>query len=363
MGYRILHINTAKTWRGGEQQTLYLAQGLQGLGHKNFVACQPDGMLLKRLAQTDVVTIPVLMRGEWDMISVIKLARIIRNHQIDILHIHTAHAHTLGALAAKINPTCKVIVSRRVDFHIHSKAKYRRGLDRIIAVSRGVRDVLVEDGIAAENIAVVHDGIDLERFKKIKDNKYLREEFNLKDDMPVVGIVAALAPHKHHENFLEAAAIVKKEMPNARFLIVGEGELEARLKKLARALELEKEVIFCGFREDILELISTFDVFVLSSYLEGMGSTLLEAMALSKPVVATQTGGIPEVVKDGQSGILVPSRDSEKLAAGIVDLLKNKDKRINMGKAGRKIAEGFGVGRMVSQTEEIYKEVNSYVKA
>ena len=357
MGYNILHVNTARTWRGGEQQLVYLVEGLRDRGHNNFVACQPNSILAEKLSSRGVTVITLPMRGEWDIFAAVRLAKIIRRHNIQIIHLHTAHAHTLGSLAAKVTPGCKVIVSRRVDFHIHSSVKYKLGIDRIIAVSEGIKSVLVKDGVPTGKISVIYDGVDLSKFNNLRSADYLYREFALKKGAPIIGIVAALAPHKHHQNFLAAAKIVKGEFPAARFLIVGEGELKKELKELCRKLELYNEVIFCGFREDIPELVSIFDIFVLSSYLEGMGSSLLEAMALAKPIVATNTGGIPEVVKHGLNGLLVPPRDSEALAKAIIDLLKDEEKRKEMGLEGRDMVREFSTAQMIEGTLEVYKQV------
>ncbi len=358
MGYRILHVNTAKNWRGGEQQVVYLVESLQSRGHSNFVVCQPKSVLEEKVSSLKIPVFSLPMRGEWDIIAAIKLAKIIKKNNIQILHLHTAHAHTLGLFAAKFNPACKVVVSRRVDFHIRSRFKYnRRGIDKIITVSEQIKRVLIEDGIKSEKIIAVHSGVDLERFNKTKSNDYLYKEFNLDSNVPIVGIVAALAPHKDHQNFLYAANMVKKNYPQAKFLIVGEGELEEDLKNLCHQLGLEKEVIFSGFRKDSLEIISTFDVFVLSSYLEGMGSVLLEAMALAKPIVATRTGGIPEVVLNGVTGILVPPKNSEELADGILQLLKDNVLAKEMGMKGKERVKEFSKERMVGKTEKIYKEI------
>lgn len=357
MGYNILHVNTAKTWRGGEQQLVYLVEGLKARGHNNFVACQPNNILAEKLAPRGITVITLPMRGEWDLFAAVRLAKIIKRHNIQIIHLHTAHAHTLGALAARVNPGCKVVVSRRVDFHIHSSIKYKVGIDRIIAVSEGIKRVLVKDGVPAGKISVIYDGVDLSKFNNLRSGDYLYQEFSLKKGSPIIGIVAALAPHKHHQNFLAAAKIVKEKFPAAHFLIVGEGELKKELKELCHKLELNNEVIFCGFREDVPELISILDIFVLSSCLEGMGSSLLEAMALAKPIVATNTGGIPEVVKDGLNGLLVPPRDSESLAQAIIELLKDEEKRREMGLEGRDMIRNFSTAQMVEGTLEVYEEV------
>ncbi|MCK4532598.1 glycosyltransferase [bacterium] len=357
MGYRILHVNTAKNWRGGEQQAAYLVEGLQSRGHSNFVVCQPKSVLEEKMSFLKIPVFPLLMRGEWDLIAAIKLAKIMKKNNIQILHLHTAHAHTLGLFASKFNSACKVVVSRRVVFPIRSQFKYKTGIDKIIAISKQVEKVLLEGGVDDGKIVIVYSSVDLKRFKEIRNNDYVYKEFNLNPDFPIVGIVAALALNKDHHNFLYAAKMVKKNYPQAKFLIVGEGPLENELKILIQKLRLEKEVVFTGFRKDCLEIISTFDVFVLSSCLEGMGSVLLEAMALAKPIVATRTGGIPEVVLNGVSGILVPPKNSEELADGILQLLKDNVLAKEMGIKGKERVEEFSKEKMVEKTEKIYKEI------
>ncbi len=357
MNYNILHVNTAKSWRGGEQQVVYLIEGLHNGGHHNYLACQPGSVISQRLSPDKVKIIEVSMKGEWDLYAVFKLVNIIKKYNIEILHLHTAHAHTLGLLACIITPHVKVIVSRRVDFHVKNKIKYNIGIDKIITVSEQIRKVLIEDGIKGDKIVTVYSGTDIERFKTVRDNTYIYNEFSLSCDAPVVGIVAALAPHKHHKNFLYAAKEVKNTVKDVKFIIVGEGELEGEMKELCADLGLDDEVIFTGFRNDILEIMSVFDIFVLSSYLEGMGSILLEALGLGIPVVATATGGIPEVIKDNINGILVEPRNSTALANGIITLLRDTEKAKILGVQGKNIVGEFSKEKMVEKTEQVYKEV------
>ena len=362
--FRILHINSARTWRGGEQQALWLCQGLHRRGHDIFLACQPDGELHRRAEALGVRVYPLAMRGEWDLWAVKNLARLIRETSSEIIHFHTAHAHTLGLLAAQVTKVPERILTRRVDFHIHrhplNRWKYGSALTAILAISEGVRSVLIEDGIPAERVVTVRSGIDLERIQEVGDPSKIRDEFGVSPDEIIVGIVAALAPHKHHHNFLEAAAIVKRSIPKARFFIVGEGELQPELERLSKSLGLSENVIFTGFREDVLMLTKSLDIFVLSSYLEGMGTALLDAMALARPVVATRVGGIPEIVRDGQNGLLVPSRNPAELANAIVKLGRNQLLREKMGAQGKKRAREFSIQKTIEQTEAVYYRFASF---
>lgn len=354
----ILHVNSARTWRGGERQTLWLCQGLGQRGHKIFLACQPNSDLHERADAAGITVCPVVMRGEWDAWAVRNLIGSIRKKSAEIVHFHTAHAHTLGLLAAQLSRVPVRILTRRVDFHIHkhllNKWKYGPGLTAIVSISEGIRRVLIEDGLPPERVTTIRSGIDFQRIANVGDGSYWREEFGISEDSLVVGIVGALAPHKHHQNFLEAAAIVKKAMPDVRFLIVGDGALREELERSAAARGLGADVIFTGFRQDALEITKGLDIFVLCSYLEGLGTAILDAMALGRPVVATEVGGIPEIVLHRKNGLLVPPRDPQGLAAAILKLAKNPELRDRMGASGKEHAQNFTIERVIQRTEALY---------
>ena len=165
-------------------------------------------------------------------------------------------------------------------------------------------------------------------------------------------------PHKGQRHFVEAAALVVREVPDARFVIAGEGELRPTLEHLIKHLNLEKHVMLAGFRPDVLSVHKGFDIFVMSSITEGLGTSLLDAMACGKPIVATTAGGMPEVVQDGKTGILVPPRNDQAMADAIVKLLKDPALRERMGAAGlSRVNAKFSAERMVADTLQVYEGV------
>lgn len=356
--YNILHIDTAKTWRGGQQQVLHLLNGLKTSGVNNFLVCPPDSILFGRAKEQSLNVLPVKMLGEWDLWAVKEIVKIIKKHSIKILHLHSAHAHTLGILAAKFNKNCKTTVSRRVDFHIRrnplSKIKYRN-VDKFVAISQAVKKVLVEDGISEKKIEVVYSGVDWKRFENVRGD-YLYSELNLDKSKKIVGIIAAFAKHhKDHQTFLEAAKLIKNQFPMVQFLLVGTGEQRSQIETVVESLSLNENVKLTGFRNDIPQILSILDIFVLSSFFEGLGSSILEAMASSLPVVATNVGGIPEIVEDGINGILVPPKDHQSLSQAILNLLKNEEKAKKMGQYGYHLTrEKFSIEKMVRETKRIY---------
>jgi glycosyltransferase involved in cell wall biosynthesis len=253
-----------------------------------------------------------------------------------------------------------LVASRRVDFHLRgnslSRWKYRQ-VDCFICASEAIRQMLVGDGVAESRAVTVHEGIDIERVERA-DPANLHGEFWLPHHAPIVGNVAALVPHKGQRHLIDAAKAVVLQMPDTRFIIAGEGELRPALERQIRDHHLEKHVLLAGFRPDVLSLHKAFDIFVMSSLTEGLGTSLLDAMAAGKPIVATRAGGIPEVVGDEETGVLVPPRDHDAMAEAIVRLLKDDTLRRKMGDAGRARARSlFSAERMVQNTLNVYQRV------
>ncbi|MBI3995510.1 MAG: glycosyltransferase [Nitrospirae bacterium] len=359
---RILHLDTERTWRGGEAQLLHLAEGLARRGHFCIVAGQPGSPLLKRAAEKGLKTEAVAMPSEWSLSAVRTLARILKRERIEVIHMHASHACTLGGWAARLAGTPVRIISRRVDFPVKSnlfrKLKYQWGVDRILAISEGVRNVLIGDGLDPARITVIHSGIDPGPFDPTFPAGEARREFGIPKRSPVIGCVAHFADHKGHRYLIEAAARVAATVPDACFLLVGDGELRPRIERQIKELNLEKRVILTGFRDDIPRLLAAMDIVVLPSHLEGLGTSLLDAMAMARPVVATRVGGIPEMVEDGVNGRLVPPRDPDALAGALIDLIRRPDERKRMGAAGRaRMLKLFSAEAMVEQTEGVYHRV------
>ena len=357
-----IHIDTARTWRGGQNQVLVTVMGLRALGHRATLIAHPNGELRQRVDE-GLDLIPLAPTNEMDLTAAWRLARLIKRLEPEIVHAHDPHGVAMAALALSMSTALAkppLIAARRVDFHLKnnslSRWKYRQ-VDCFICVSEAIRSMLITDGVPAARAVVVNEGIDLERVDAAPPGN-LHEELWLPRHAPIVGNVAALVPHKGQRHLIDAAAIVVRQVPDARFVIAGEGELRSALERQIRDRHLEKHVMLLGFRPDVLSLQKVFDVFVMSSVTEGLGTSLLDAMACGKPVVATAAGGIPEVVEDGLTGLLVPTRDPESMAAAIIRLLNDPDLRRQMGAAGiLSVRERFSVERMVLDTLRVYQRV------
>ena len=362
---KILHLNTEKTWRGGEQQTLYLLQVLKERGIFCHLVCQPDSPMAQKAREAGVAVFPIFMHGEADPMACYRIRNLIKTFQYDILHSHTSHAHTLAFFASIGCRVCR-LVTRRVDFSIYrhsflhlSGIKYRHMAEYYIAISRKIKDVMVADGVAADRIFVVHSGVDLQRFAGVSGD-HLITEFNLTPGEKVVINVAHLAGHKGQQFLVRAIPRVIEKFPGVRFFIVGKGELLAELKELAASLGIARELVFTGFRSDVGAFYKIADLFVMSSVQEGLGTAVLDALAEGKAVVATDCGGIPEIIHDGETGRLVEPANPEALARGIIDVLRDPEQAGRMAARGRALVQNqFSIETMAENNLSVYRTLLS----
>jgi glycosyltransferase involved in cell wall biosynthesis len=324
----------------------------------------PDGELRRRAAE-GLEFVPLAPSHELDLKAGWRLSRLLNRTCPDIVHAHDPHAVSMAALGismSSLDPGPPLIAARRVDFHFKRNSfshwKHRQ-VALFIAASEAIATIIRADGIPGSRVVTIHEGIDVERIARIEAAN-VHAAFWLPTQAPIVGHIGALVPHKGQRHLIDAAAIVVREVPDARFVILGEGSLREALEHQVKHLHLERHVFLGGFRTDAIALLKGFDVFVMSSETEGLGTSILDAMACAKAVIGTRTGGIPEVIDDGVTGMLVPPHDPKALAAAIIELLQNREKRDRMGRAGLvRVRERFTVERMVAETRATYARITS----
>jgi glycosyltransferase involved in cell wall biosynthesis len=363
-----LHIDTARQWRGGQSQVKYTVMGLRALGHRAMLVAHPEGELLKRMSE-GMDLVPLAPRNEIDLAAAWRLSRILKQLRPEIVHAHDPHGVAMAATALSIAapvPRPPLVASRRIEFrvarHSFSRWKYSQ-VDCFLAISRAVRDRLIADGIPRGKIDVVHEGVDVERIAGLAPGN-LHAALFLPAGAPIVGNVGALVAQKAQHTLVGAAALVVRQVPDVRVVILGEGELRPALEEQIKRLHLERHVFLAGFRPDVIELMKDFDVFALSSIHEGMCTSLVDAMAAQKPAVATAVGGVPEVLADGETGFLVPPHDEQAMADRIVLLLKDAALRQRMGAAGlARATRLFTVERMVNETAAAYERLAGRARA
>jgi glycosyltransferase involved in cell wall biosynthesis len=357
-----LHIDTARTWRGGQNQVLLTVLGLRARGHRTVLVAHPDGELARRASEGHDL-IRLAPAHEMDFAAAFRLARVLRELEPDLIHAHDPHAVSMASMALSTLSDRRrpvLIIARRVDFHLKRNAfsrwKYKQ-VNAAICSSNAIRAMVVEDGIDDASAFTVHEGVQVDRISAHPATD-VHKELWLTPGAPVVGNIAALVPHKGQRYLIDAAPTVVRAMPDTQVLIFGEGELRPALLRQIKHLGLEHHVRLVGFRPDILSLLKGLDLFVMSSITEGLGTSILDAMAASKAVVATTTGGIPEVVEDGVTGVLVPPHNAPALAEAILRLLKDAPLRHRMGEAGlARVRAQFNVDRMVDETLAVYERV------
>jgi glycosyltransferase involved in cell wall biosynthesis len=363
----VLHLNTEIGWRGGEAQTLRLAQGLEARGHRCLVAGREQGELLKRAAAAGLAVVPLESRGEFDLRAARRLSRILKAERVDLLHAHTAHAVTLCTLATLFQRSRPALVAaRRLSFPLRSslwgRFKYGFRVDRVIAVSEAIRRLLVRQGLRADRVAVVHSGIDPERFRqgdRLRFRSSLRPFLGDEADSAfLVGSVGHLAAHKGLDIFLAAAAQVAREVPAARFILIGRGEAEGTLRRDVDRLGLASRVVFAGFRDDMPDVFAGLDLLVLSSVSgEGSPAVVKEAMAAGTPLVATALDGLEEIVEDARHGLLVPPGNAPALGRAIAILAQDAALRARYSAAALRRVMEFTADAMVEKTESVYRSI------
>lgn len=355
----VLHIDDQLGWRGGEQQASYLIAGLTKLGHRCVVAGRAAGAFLRSgFGGAEVIRVAIPCWGEMDPISPTLLARAVRSYDIDILHAHSSHAATYACVARKLARRGHVVVSRRVDFpparNAFSAWKYAQP-DRIVAISQCINRVLRAYGVPDAKLRVVMSGIDLAR---LDVPPVERESLGIPADAVLAGNVAALVGHKDHATLIAAMPAILHEVPHLRLVIAGEGALRKPLESQIRDMGVSRAVKLLGLRDDVPRLLRALDLFVLSSSEEGLGTSILDAMACGVPVVATDAGGISEMVTDGETGLLTPIRDPSALASAVVRMVRDADLRARVtAAAANRVRERFTVDRMVEGNLRVYEEL------
>ncbi len=352
----ILHVNTENTWRGGENQVFQLAHGMHAGGCPTLVACRQASPLAQRLAAAEIPL--ATLRGDRGLGGVLQLRRIIRDHQPGLLHAHTSRAHHLCLLAA-CGLNLPMVVTRRVIFTFKrgpvARWKYGRRVTCFVAISQAIANILRAGGIPDERIEIIPSGIDFAPLDGA-DPVDLHAAFSLPPESTVVMNVAALTEEKDHLTLLQAWRLVEDADRGAHLIIVGDGALSTPLHTLRDDLRLAR-VRFAGRRDDVPHLLKSADIFVMSSHMEGLCTSIMDAKRCGLPVVATRAGGIPEVVRDGTDGLLVPVRDPAALARALLTYLREPGQRAQASTQALMDSQRFSAQAMVNAYLRLYQSL------
>ncbi len=362
MSKRILHISTPKSWRGGEQQLAYLLDELKGKC-ENFVICTEGSEMEAHCKTKGYKYLAVKKRFSLDPLFASSIKSFSQEMDIQLIHTHDSHAHSLSILAAKLfGNEVPIVVSRRVDFPIEkswfSHYKYNHPLvKRILCVSKEIENITAEGLKDPSVLRTVYSGIDLNKFSA-RSGK-LRKELGISNDTFLVGNTSALADHKDYFTFVDAAELALKEDPKLIFLIIGKGPKEDEISSYIRVKELDKSIRMVGFRKDIPEILADLDLFMITSKTEGLGTSILDAFACKVPVLATEAGGIPELVENERTGILCEVGDKRELSKQLLRLRSNDELRKELSEGALLKVKDFSKSKTAEQTLAIYSELLS----
>jgi glycosyltransferase involved in cell wall biosynthesis len=351
---------------GGAQEHLWsLVTGLDPARFDVCVVSLSGGSTVRRFQRAGVPT--MVIDDPDDAIAVGALTAHLAQIGVDVVHNHMYRAEVVGTKAALALGVAgyprPYVVSTVHSSRVRSTEDREllrdltASMDRLIAVSRAIVQKIADEGREGAPVSLIYNGVDLERYDHQEPCCTLREEYGMEPGAQIVGVVARLEPEKGHPTLLEAWPLVLRSCPDAYLLIVGEGSRCDELRGLTEDLHVAHRVVFTGRREDVPAVTAALDVAVLPSYREAQGLSVLEAMALSRPVVASNVGGIPEMIEDGVTGLLVPPHDPPALAAAITSLLRDHQLADMLGRAGHDLVhQRFCLEQMIASIEEIYED-------
>lgn len=357
----VLHLIETSGPGGAERMLISLVENLDKSRYRSLVCLLKDGWLKTQLQSLDIETMLVPQHRSLDVPWLLRLSRLLKGRPIHVMHAHEFTMNVYGSLLSRLTGIPIVATVHGKNYYW---VKWRRRLayrfvarqSVMVAVSDNLKRFLSQwVAIHPDEIRIVHNGIDLDRYAVSGRHNSLRKELGINKNQPVIGTVGNLYAVKGQTYLLRACVTVAKAFPNFVLLMAGRGDQLGVLEAEARGLGIRGNVRFLGFREDIPSLLQALDVFVLPSVSEGLPLSILEAMAFGKSVVASNVGGIPEVIKDGVTGYLVPPKDPEALAERILLLLHHPQVAADLGRSGRKIVqEAFRLERMIQDYQSLY---------
>jgi L-malate glycosyltransferase len=364
---RVCHIATGDLWGGAEVQAFSLIKGLSKFEDTLVrVITFNEGILSSKLKE-EGIKVDIILESDTNLISMIqKVASILRNSKTNILHTHGFKENFIGGIAAKLCFHKAVVRTHHGQGMLRSKG-LNGWIEKInahlltkhhISVSEDLREFLKKNSYKQSKITTIHNGIDFERTDLGKRSDFLRNDFNIGENVVVIGTIGRMEPIKGHKYFIEGARLILEKEKNVCFVMVGDGALMEEMRNYAEKLNITQQIRFAGFRHDSVNCLKMFDIFALTSVHEGIPITLLEAMSLGKPIVATNVGGIPEVIENGYSGILVPAKNPSSFADACLMLLNDNSLRERLCVNARtEVRKRFSLEENIFRTVQLYSSL------
>jgi glycosyltransferase involved in cell wall biosynthesis len=344
---------------GGETQVLGLTLALAAAGNRAELICDPAGRLWERATAEGIRCHPIRIRNAIDLAAGVKLRAILKREHYDVVHFHTSRAHSMAPFARGFAST--LVVTRRMDYRpnrVFAPLLFNRAVDGVVAISDGVADSLAAAGVDRRHITVIHSGVNCDRFRPptAQERADARAALGVSDGEILISAVGALEQRKGHRYLIEAIGALG---PTGKFkcLIAGQGSIHKVLQGEIAVIRSLDRIKLLGRVDDPRELLWASDIFAMPSLKEGLGVAALEAMASALPIVASDVGGLHEVVADGHTGIIVPPANSAKIASAIQRLADSDGLRSQMGAAARvRVVENYSMEKMAARTLALYRE-------
>jgi len=359
----VLHVSTPESWRGGEQQLYYLMEELEAQGVEQYLVCNVKGELYKKAKLKAWNVVGSSKRSGMDLGFASQIKSLCKKVGVNVVHAHDSQAHTMTLLANILfGNKLPVVLSRRVDFPVggsfFSRYKYNHAMvAKILCVSDAIKEVMKSAINNHDLLETVYSGIDMSKFKGVEASSYLREEFDVPKNYKLIGNVSAIAPHKDYYTFVNTAELLIKTGVQAKFFIVGDGPNKAAITQYVKDKNLEKEIFFTGFVKEVLPVLKSLDLMLVTSKTEGLGTTILDAFACGVPVVATRAGGIPEIVKDGITGLTAEVADSIGLSELCVKLLTDNSLQSTLVEGATSSLQNFTRESTAVNTRKSYCDI------
>lgn len=362
----ILHVSTALSWRGGEQQLIYLYQELEkryGSSLQQFIFCVKKSTLAHYCEKYQLQYGTCKKIFSLNPYFAYVLSKYARHCKADIVHTHDSHAHSMAVIAADLFGVKQpIVVARRVDFAISnsffSMYKYNHmQVKKIICVSKAIAQISAHSIKDKSKIMTIYSGIDIEKFTTATSANYLCQRYNIPENNVLIGNVAALAPHKDYITFIQTAThlVQKLDYKKLMFFIIGEGSERSSIQLLIKTLNMEDHIKLTGFLNNIPEVLKELDIFFISSETEGLGTSVIDACASGLPIVATKAGGIPEIIEHQKNGLLATVKDIDTLVQHLQLLIDNEPLRQQLASNAQLNANRFNKARMAMETYSVYQ--------
>lgn len=364
MKFKVLQTESALGLGGQELRVLAEVEGLLRRGHEVWLAVQPQSRLEALAVKGALPVVAVRMRKRDYPFFVYRLVRLMDEKRVDIVNTHGSEDSWAGGLAARLSRQKPVVIRTRhkstpVSNHPLNRILYRQLTDRIVTTGEGVRQQLIQhNGLDGAKIVSIPTGVDLNTFNSEINGAAVRREWGIEADEFLVGTVSFLRDYKGIVYYIQAARRILEEKTNVRFLIVGDGPQRDILAAQIEGFGLGGKVLMTGHREDVPQILSALDLFVLpSSGAEGVPQAVVQALAMGKPVIATDVGSVSEVILQGETGILIPPKDSEAIVRATLELMRSGDLRQRLARRGKKLVQAqYNAERMLENLELFYQD-------